>query len=114
MYCVSHFVFTFFSPMIFPGEAYNITVHFYSEHAGFFEQLLVFKFETQQPSSDKFEIMRLLEVKHRTTLSEEPLPKDTNSSCNTQTEDLIPDGGYNKLISCKIHVNVLIFLYSTT
>ena len=111
MYCTVYLILYFLSPVLFPGEAYEITVHFYSEHAGFFEQLLVFKFETQQPSSDKFEIMRLLEVTHRAPLSEESLPE---SSSDTQTEDSTPGARYGKLISCKMHVSVLIILYCIT
>lgn len=65
--------------MLFLGEEFKIKVHFYSHHAGFYEQLLVFNFETCQLSSDKFRIMRLLEVIHQTSISEEPLPTATNS-----------------------------------
>ncbi|XP_056278751.1 putative helicase mov-10-B.2 [Pseudoliparis swirei] len=59
------------------GETYQIRVHFYSEHAGFYEYLLCFHFETCQESLRKFQIMRLLEVRHRTSSSEEPLPTDS-------------------------------------
>ncbi|XP_070766761.1 putative helicase mov-10-B.1 [Enoplosus armatus] len=76
-----------------PGEAYEIKVHFYSDHPGFYEQLLVFRFETQQLSSDKFEIMRLLEVTHRAFFSEELLPTATNSLCDRQTVKSTPDEG---------------------
>ncbi|XP_069562717.1 putative helicase mov-10-B.2 [Brachyistius frenatus] len=62
-------------------EVYRFKVHFDSDHAGFYEQLLIFKFETSQQSSDKFEIMRLLEVIHRTSCNEEHLPPSTDSSC---------------------------------
>ncbi|CAK6951506.1 putative helicase mov-10-B.1 isoform X1 [Scomber scombrus] len=69
-----------------PGQAYKIKVHFHADHAGFYEQLLIFTFETHQPSSDEFEIMRLLEVIHHTSFSEELLPTATNSLCRLQTE----------------------------
>ncbi|XP_059188712.1 putative helicase mov-10-B.2 [Centropristis striata] len=59
-----------------PGEHYKIKVHFYSQHDGFYEQLLVFQFETHQ---HRFEIMRLFEVTHRTSFSEEPVPAATNN-----------------------------------
>ncbi|XP_062419323.1 putative helicase mov-10-B.1, partial [Pungitius pungitius] len=67
-----------------PGEEYKIKVHFISEHAGFFEHLLVFKFKTHPQSSDII-IMRLLEVIRRTSLSEERLPTATNSLCDLHT-----------------------------
>uniref|UniRef100_A0A671WFQ8 Mov10 RNA helicase n=1 Tax=Sparus aurata TaxID=8175 RepID=A0A671WFQ8_SPAAU len=60
------------------------SVHFYSQHAGFFEQLLVFKFETGQQASHEFEIMRLLEVTHWTSSSEELFP---TNSCNSHTKE---------------------------
>ncbi|XP_051280100.1 putative helicase mov-10-B.1 isoform X1 [Dicentrarchus labrax] len=75
-----------------PGEAYKIKVHFYSHHAGFYEQLLVFKFETC-PQSDTFEIMRLLEVARRTSFNEEVLPTAANSSCDLQTLRWTPAEG---------------------
>ncbi|XP_030280361.1 putative helicase mov-10-B.1 [Sparus aurata] len=67
-----------------PGEEFKISVHFYSQHAGFFEQLLVFKFETGQQASHEFEIMRLLEVTHWTSSSEELFP---TNSCNSHTKE---------------------------
>ncbi|XP_044065668.1 putative helicase mov-10-B.1 [Siniperca chuatsi] len=73
-----------------PGEAYTIKVHFYSVQPGFYEQLLVFRFETHQQSSDKFEIMRLLEVIHQTSFSEELLPTATNSLWERQTVKSTP------------------------
>uniref|UniRef100_A0A8C4GF93 RNA helicase n=1 Tax=Dicentrarchus labrax TaxID=13489 RepID=A0A8C4GF93_DICLA len=102
--------------MLFLGEAYKIKVHFYSHHAGFYEQLLVFKFETC-PQSDTFEIMRLLEVARRTSFNEEVLPTAANSSCDLQTLRWTPAEGYDKWISCNdnvIYVSVLIMLYSIT
>uniref|UniRef100_A0A4W6DDE0 RNA helicase n=1 Tax=Lates calcarifer TaxID=8187 RepID=A0A4W6DDE0_LATCA len=69
-------------------EAYKIKVHFYCDHAGFFEQLLVFKFETGLQTSVKFEIMRLIEVIHLTSFSEELLHAATNSLCDFQTVTL--------------------------
>lgn len=99
--------------MLFLGDAYKIKVHFYSDHAGVYEKLLMFKFETCQQSSNKFQIMRLLEVTHRTLVSEEPCPKDTDSSCDLK----IPSGWYDKLLSCHFHVicvNVMIMLYIIT
>lgn len=82
---------------MFPGETYKINVHFYSDHAGFYEQLLVFKFKTCQQSSDKFEIMRLLEVIHRTSHSEELLPTAT-TMCDLETVMSTPAEGYNNLV----------------
>lgn len=73
--------------MLFPGGKYQIEVHFYAEHAGFYEQLLVFQFKTGQKPSDKFEIMRLLEVIHRTSFSEELLPTATTSLCDLQVKN---------------------------
>ncbi|XP_044207560.1 putative helicase mov-10-B.1 isoform X1 [Thunnus albacares] len=69
-----------------PGETYKIKVHFHAVHAGFYEQLLVFKFETRKQSSDKFEIMRLLEVTHHTSSNKELPSTATNSLCELQTE----------------------------
>nr|XP_046252029.1 putative helicase mov-10-B.1 isoform X1 [Scatophagus argus] len=71
-----------------PGETYEIKVHFHSLHAGFYEQLLVFNFETCQQFSDTFEIMRLLEVIHLTSLSEEPSQKATDSLCQSVLSNL--------------------------
>lgn len=86
--------FTVSSSMLpFLGEACKIRVHFHSDHAGFYEQLLIFKFETCQQLSDKFEIMRLLEVTHRTSFSEK-LPTSTNSPCDLQTETSTTTEGY--------------------
>ncbi|XP_071332381.1 putative helicase mov-10-B.1 isoform X2 [Trachinotus anak] len=76
-----------------PGEAYKIRVHFSAEHAGFYEQLLVFKFKTDPQSSDIFEIMRLLEVIHRTSFNEELLPTATNSLYTSQTVKHAPTDG---------------------
>ncbi|XP_041800816.1 putative helicase mov-10-B.1 [Chelmon rostratus] len=76
-----------------PGEAYEIKVHFYSHHAGFYEQLLVFKFETCQQPPDKFEIMRLLEIIQQTSLNDEPLPTAASSSCNLQLVNRTPAHG---------------------
>lgn len=83
--------------MLFLGEEYKINVHFYSDHAGFYEQLLVFKFQTRQKPSEKFEMMRLLEVRH-CTFSEEILPTDGNSSCDLQTVKGSSAEGYNIML----------------
>ncbi|XP_047426420.1 putative helicase mov-10-B.1 [Mugil cephalus] len=57
-----------------PGEAFHLTVHFCSHDAGFYDQLLIFTFETCQQPSDKFEIMRLLEITRRTSgFDDQPL-----------------------------------------
>lgn len=95
---------TFLPPMLFLGESYKLKVHFDSEHAGFYEQLLVFQVESRQQSSDKFEIMRILEVIHWTSFSEEPLPTATTSVSDLQTMNWTPAKGYNKLLSCNTHV----------
>ncbi|TKS77630.1 putative helicase mov-10-B.2 [Collichthys lucidus] len=87
--CHEHIVKTVKRHVLAPGDAYKIEVHFYSDHAGVYEKLLMFKFETCQQSSNKFQIMRLLEVTHRTLVSEEPCPKDTDSSCDLK---MIPSG----------------------
>lgn len=79
--------------MLFLGEEYKIKVHFCSHHAGIYEQLLVFKFEICQPFSAKFEIMRLLDIIHRTSVSEEPLPTAAESLCNHQTIESTPAEG---------------------
>ncbi|XP_035864328.1 putative helicase mov-10-B.1 isoform X1 [Sander lucioperca] len=76
-----------------PGESYKLKVHFDSEHAGFYEQLLVFQVESRQQSSDKFEIMRILEVIHWTSFSEEPLPTATTSVSDLQTMNWTPAKG---------------------
>ncbi|CAJ1085149.1 putative helicase mov-10-B.1 [Xyrichtys novacula] len=55
-----------------PGKSFKVEVHFDSDHAGFYEQLLVFKFETHL---EEFEIMRLLEVEHLTSVRVKPKPK---------------------------------------
>ncbi len=95
------------SPMLFLGEEYKINIHFYSDHAGFYEQLLVFKFKTCQQSSEKFDIMRLLEVIHRTHFSDEILPTAGNSSCDLQTVKWSPAKGYIVLYCiltyCRLH-----------
>ncbi|XP_026223832.1 putative helicase mov-10-B.2 [Anabas testudineus] len=67
-----------------PGAEYKIGIHFCSEHAGFYEQLLVFTFKAGQRPSDKFKIVRLLEVIHWTSFSEELPPTATNSLCDLQ------------------------------
>ncbi|GAA6222732.1 putative helicase mov-10-B.1 [Lates japonicus] len=79
-----------------PGKAYKIKVHFYCDHAGFFEQLLVFKFETGPQTSVKFEIMRLIEVIHLTSFSEELLHATTNSLCDFQTVTLTSQESFRK------------------
>ncbi|XP_077947383.1 putative helicase mov-10-B.2 [Gasterosteus aculeatus] len=73
-----------------PGAEYKLKVHFCSEHAGFYEHLLVFKFKTHPQASDKM-IMRLLEVIRQTFFSEEPLPTATNL-CDLQTAVPKDDG----------------------
>ncbi|KAK1898299.1 putative helicase mov-10-B.1 [Dissostichus eleginoides] len=78
-----------------PGEAYKIQVHFNSEHAGFYEQLLVFKFETRLQSTDTFEVMRLLEILQRTSFDEEPLTTVPDSLCDIETVKWIPVEGFN-------------------
>ncbi|XP_034552700.1 putative helicase mov-10-B.1 [Notolabrus celidotus] len=86
-----------------PGESFQIRVHFSSSHAGFYEQLLVFKFETQQPSSEMFEIMRLLEITYLTSVTEEPQPTtDREPVCEQQTED--PG---DERISCTILLKIV-------
>ncbi|KAM3617817.1 uncharacterized protein V6R79_011507 [Siganus canaliculatus] len=64
-----------------PGEAYKINVHFYSEHAGLYEQILVFMFEACHWPSDKFEIVRLVEITHRTSFNEEAPPISIKLLC---------------------------------
>ncbi|XP_037629487.1 putative helicase mov-10-B.2 [Sebastes umbrosus] len=76
-----------------PGAAYQINVHFHSKHAGFYEQFLVFKFESHDLPSDNFEIMRLFEIIRRTSLSEEPLPRESTSPCDLKAVDWISAGG---------------------
>ncbi|XP_033943961.1 putative helicase mov-10-B.1 isoform X1 [Pseudochaenichthys georgianus] len=78
-----------------PGEAYQIQVHFNSEHAGFYEQLLVFKFETRLQSTDTFEVMRLLEINQRTSYDEEPLTTVPDSLCDIETVKWVPVEGFN-------------------
>ncbi|KAI4824099.1 hypothetical protein KUCAC02_012642 [Chaenocephalus aceratus] len=76
-------------------EAYQIQVHFNSEHAGFYEQLLVFKFETRLQSPDTFEVMRLLEINQRTSYDEEPLTTVPDSLCDIETVKWVPVEGFN-------------------
>ncbi|KAK5923711.1 hypothetical protein CgunFtcFv8_000656 [Champsocephalus gunnari] len=78
-----------------PGEAYQIQVHFNSEHAGFYEQLLVFKFETRLQSTDTFEVMRLLEINQRTSYDEEPFTTVPDSLCDIETVKWVPVEGFN-------------------
>lgn len=93
-----------FSPMLFLGMEYKIEVHFYAEYTGFYEQLLVFKFKTGQQPSDKFEIIRLLEVIHRMSFSEELPSTATTSLCDLQVMNQTRADGYITLTSCNIHV----------
>ena len=101
--------------MLFLGEEYQIKVHFHSHHAGFYEQLLVFEFETWQQPSDKFKIMRLLEVIHQTSSTEQLLLRAKKTARHLPIVRWTPAQWYNKLISCDIHVfyiSVLIMLYN--
>lgn len=59
-----------FPCVLTPGESYKIKIHFSSDHSGLYEQLLVFKFKTGNGPSEKFEVMRLLEVTRQTSQSE--------------------------------------------
>ncbi|XP_049438320.1 putative helicase mov-10-B.2 isoform X3 [Epinephelus fuscoguttatus] len=74
------------------GEAFKLQVHFYSEYAGLFEHLLIFQLETHQQASEKSEIMRLLEITHRTSSCEEPLCAAPKSLCDNRTENPKPNG----------------------
>lgn len=96
--CMYPNILPFFSVMLFVGAEYKLKVHFCSEHAGFYEHLLVFKFKTHPQASDKM-IMRLLEVIRQTSFSEEPLPTATNL-CDLQTAVPKDDGRYVDSISC--------------
>ncbi|XP_037835264.1 putative helicase mov-10-B.1 [Kryptolebias marmoratus] len=68
---------------IIPGEVFYLNIYFISDQAGFYEQLLVFTFE--KAYSDKFEIMCLLEITHRTSCAETNPPEGTNLLHNLQT-----------------------------
>ncbi|XP_041654672.1 putative helicase mov-10-B.1 [Cheilinus undulatus] len=73
------------------GESYDIKIKFHSKHAGFFDMLLIFKFETREPSSDKFHIMRLIEVSYLTSCSKELEPTTAKkASCDLQPVQWAP------------------------
>ncbi|XP_042346930.1 putative helicase mov-10-B.2 [Plectropomus leopardus] len=76
-----------------PGKTYEIQVHFFSEHAGFYEQLLIFQLQTCQQSSDKFEIMRLLEVICWISSSEESLTAATDAHFDSRKPKCAPPTG---------------------
>uniref|UniRef100_A0A3Q3EYN8 RNA helicase n=1 Tax=Labrus bergylta TaxID=56723 RepID=A0A3Q3EYN8_9LABR len=89
--------------------SYTIKVHFNSRYAGFYDHLLVFKFETHQPSSEKFEIMRLLEVQRLTSISVEPAPTTAKKSSGDHNHP-----SCYTFLSSKVEAHLQIVLYLKT
>lgn len=82
-----------FCPLLFLGETYKTRVHFSAEYPGFYEHALLFTFETDSSSSN-LQIMRLLEIRHRMSPDEEPLPVGPNSQ-QTEEEEAVDRCNFN-------------------
>ncbi|XP_015240104.1 PREDICTED: putative helicase mov-10-B.1 [Cyprinodon variegatus] len=68
--CDGNLIRTITDHLLLPGDSYDIKINFTSDHPGFYEQILVFKFKRGYDHPEFFEIMRLLEVEFQIAQSE--------------------------------------------